>query len=138
VTQEPRDIGGVEQRLGGNAADVDADPAELLLLDHRGAHAQLGGPDGGDVAGRPPAQDDNVKLTGHRYSSIADCGLRIADFGLRILASQIAVLPIRNPQSPIRNHNSIASGFSSICLSVLRNAAPVAPSITRWSHLMVI
>src|SRR5207248_6282630 len=63
VTQEPRDICGVEQRLGGNAADVDAYPAELLLLDHRGAHAQLGGPDGGDVAGRPPAQDDYVKLT---------------------------------------------------------------------------
>src|SRR2546430_3142581 len=47
---------------------------------------------------------------------------------------RIAVRPIRNPQSPIRNHNSIANGFSNICFRVRRNAAPVAPSITRWSR----
>src|SRR5438093_9781482 len=81
VPHEPRDIGGVEQRLGGNAADVDAYPAELLLLDHRGAHAELGGANGGDVAGGTPAQDDDVKLTGQfPPSPNAECGMGNAEW----------------------------------------------------------
>src|SRR2546430_36157 len=54
LPQQLRDVGRVEQRLGGDAADVHAYPTELVPLDHRGAHAELRGADRRDVAGRPP------------------------------------------------------------------------------------
>src|SRR5207302_10258406 len=59
VPQQPRDVGGVEQGLGGAAPDVDAHAAELVLLDHGRAHAELSRADGGDVAGRPSPEDDD-------------------------------------------------------------------------------
>src|SRR5205823_13622479 len=56
--------GGVEQGLGGDAPDVDAHAAELLLLDHGGAHTELGRADGGDVAGGAAPENDDVKRIG--------------------------------------------------------------------------
>ncbi len=54
------DLGGAQQRLGRDAAPVEADAAEMLALDDGGLEAELGGADGGDVAARPAADDDHV------------------------------------------------------------------------------
>src|SRR5207247_4659967 len=99
VSQQARDIRGMEQGLRGNAADVDAYAPELVLLDERGAHAELRSPNGADVARGTPTQDDHVKLIRHRYSSIADCGFRIAE-------SRGPDRGPANPQSAIANPQS--------------------------------
>jgi hypothetical protein len=57
-----RDLGVAEQRLGGDAADVEAHPAPVLLLDHGHVLAELGRADGGDVAAGPGAEDDDIEV----------------------------------------------------------------------------
>ena len=57
--------GGVQQGLGGDAADVQAGAAELgVLLDQGGLEAVLPGPHRGGIAARPAANDD--KVVAHR------------------------------------------------------------------------
>src|SRR5262249_22951283 len=59
-------LAGVEQGLGGDAADVEAGAAQRgTLLDDSGLQAQLGGADGGDVAARPRPDHDDVVQVGH-------------------------------------------------------------------------
>jgi hypothetical protein len=54
---------GLEQRLRGNAADVDAGAAERLVhLDAHGGEPELGGADRRDVAARAAADHDDVGL----------------------------------------------------------------------------
>ena len=54
-------LGGMQQRLGGNAADIEAGAAEgLLLLDHRGLQAELRGADRAHIAAGAGADDDEV------------------------------------------------------------------------------
>ena len=54
-------FGGVQQRLRGDAADVEAGPAErLALLDHSHLQAKLGRADGADVAAGAGADDDEI------------------------------------------------------------------------------
>src|SRR5438105_4257127 len=130
LPQQPRDVGGMEQGLCGDAPDVDAHAAELLFLDHGRAHTELGRADGGDVAGGPSPKDDDVKLTRQKPPSLT----RNAERGT---GRPTLVRLFRVPRSAFRVHSSIASGCSNICFSVWRNAAPVAPSITRWSQLIV-
>ena len=65
VPQQPRDVGGVEQGFRGDAPDVHADAAELLLLDHGRTHAELGRADGRDVAGGATPENHNVKGVRH-------------------------------------------------------------------------
>ncbi len=55
------DFRGAQQRLGGNAAPVQADAAEMLLLDDRGLEAELGRANGRDIATGPRADDDDVE-----------------------------------------------------------------------------
>ena len=56
----------VQQRLGRNAADVEAGAAELAALVHAGsAHAQLSGTDRGVVAARSAANDHDVESVTH-------------------------------------------------------------------------
>src|SRR5690606_41826599 len=68
--EEP--VGGSPARPGGNAADVEAGAAEgrLAILAHvgidaGGLQAQLGGADGGDIAGRAGSDDDDVEMLAH-------------------------------------------------------------------------
>ena len=49
-----------EQRLGRDAAPVEADAAKVLALDDRGLEAELRGADRGDIAAGPGAEDDEV------------------------------------------------------------------------------
>ena len=61
VPDQPQHIGGAQERLGGNAAPVQADAAQVLFLDQRGFHAELRGTDRCHVAARAAADDDQVK-----------------------------------------------------------------------------
>ena len=56
------DFGAAQQRLGRDAAPVEADAAEILALHHAGLHAQLGGPDRGDIATGTAAEDDDIEI----------------------------------------------------------------------------
>ena len=73
-------LGGLQQRLGGNAADVEAGAAEAHLalrvvvglgFAAGGAEAELRGADGGDVAAGAAADDEHVELFGHLRSPAA-------------------------------------------------------------------
>ena len=56
----------LEQRLGRDAADVEADAAPVLLLDHRHGLAELGGADRGDVATGAGTEDEDIEVrVGH-------------------------------------------------------------------------
>jgi hypothetical protein len=53
----------VEQRLGGDAAHVEAHAAErLVALDEHGLEPEIGGPEGRGVAAGPRAEHDDVAL----------------------------------------------------------------------------
>src|SRR6185369_5723088 len=53
----------VEQRLGRDAADVEADPAEpLVALDEDDLQAEVRGAERGRVAARPGAEDDDLGM----------------------------------------------------------------------------
>ena len=57
-------LGGVEQGLGGDAADVEAGAAQrLAALDAGGLQPELRGPDRGDIAARPGADHDHVEVS---------------------------------------------------------------------------
>src|SRR5207302_8217712 len=51
----------MEQRLGGDAAAVEARTAEPVALDDGDTHAQIGGTQGRRVAAGPAAQDHDVE-----------------------------------------------------------------------------
>jgi hypothetical protein len=56
------ELGGMKQRLGGNAADIEAGAAERAALFHAGdLEAQLRRADRARVAARPTADDDDVE-----------------------------------------------------------------------------
>ena len=55
-------LAGVEQRLAGNAADVEAGAAERgAFVDERDLEAELRGAKGADVAAGAGADDDEVE-----------------------------------------------------------------------------
>ena len=56
------DLGGVQQRLGGDAADVQAGAAHLVLLHQADLEAELGGAQGTGVAARPGTEDEHVEV----------------------------------------------------------------------------
>ena len=62
VREDVRDLGVAEQRLGGDAADVEADPAPVLLLDDADGLAELGGADGGDVPAGAGTEDEDIEV----------------------------------------------------------------------------
>jgi hypothetical protein len=73
-------LGGLQQRLGGDAADVEAGAAEAhfalrvvvgLGFAAGGVEAELRGADGGDVAAGAAADDEDVELFGHLRSPAA-------------------------------------------------------------------
>ena len=53
-------VGGVDQRLGRDAADGEAGAAGLLRLDDHGVDAELAGADGADIAARTGADDEQL------------------------------------------------------------------------------
>ena len=71
-----KQLGGFQQRLGGNAAGIEAGAAEgiaaiaiLPFVDAGHREAVLPGADGGRVSARSAANDDHVELIGHGFRS---------------------------------------------------------------------
>ena len=64
LREDVRDLGVAEQRLGRDAADVEADAAPVLLLDDGHGLAELGGADGRDVTTGAGTKDENIEV-GH-------------------------------------------------------------------------
>ena len=60
--QQVVDLARAQQRLGRDAAPVEADAAEVLALHQRGLHAELGGADRGDIAAGAAADHDEVEV----------------------------------------------------------------------------
>ena len=56
--------GRLEERLGRDAAAVEARAADLVLVDEGDLEAELGGPEGGRVAAGAGAEDDEVEVVG--------------------------------------------------------------------------
>ena len=54
-----------EQGLGGDAAPVQADAAEVVLLDAEDSFLELAGADGGGITGGAAADDDDVVVVSH-------------------------------------------------------------------------
>src|SRR5206468_7516987 len=54
------DLGGVEQRLGRDAAAVQAGAADLVLLDHDHRQAELRGPERAGVAAATGPEDHQI------------------------------------------------------------------------------
>jgi hypothetical protein len=65
------DFGRAQQRLGRDAAPVEADAAEIVALDDCRLEAELSGADGGDIAARTGADDHNVETCLSHLSSPA-------------------------------------------------------------------
>jgi hypothetical protein len=61
VLQVVKNLRRAQQRLGRDAPPVEANAAEIIALDDRGLEAELRGADGGNVAARPGADDDDVE-----------------------------------------------------------------------------
>jgi hypothetical protein len=61
VMQQVRDFGTAQQRLGRDAAPVEADAAQMLALDDHGLHAELRGADRGDIAAGAAADDHEIE-----------------------------------------------------------------------------
>ena len=75
------DLGGVQQRLGRDAAAVQAGAPEQVLLDEGDAHAELGGAQRAGVAAAPSPEDDDVMggLGGGRHPVLLPCcGVSVA------------------------------------------------------------
>src|SRR4029453_11795566 len=65
VREKVGELGVAEQRLGRDAADVEADPPPEPRLHDGHAEPELGGADGGDVPTGPGAEDDDVEGFAH-------------------------------------------------------------------------
>ncbi len=82
------DLGGVQQRLGGDAAPVQAGATELVLLDEGDREAQLGRAQRAGVPAGTPAQDQDVVGVALAQLSLlprrrVTCGGPVGDGGLR-------------------------------------------------------
>ena len=62
MRQDVRELGVAQERLRGDAADVEADAAPVLLLDHGDGLAELGGADRRDVATGAGTKDENIEV----------------------------------------------------------------------------
>ena len=77
VRDDVRDLGVAQQRLGRDAADVEADTAPVLLLDDPDGLAELGGADRGDVPTGAGTEDEDIEVghVAHTASLVASAGL---------------------------------------------------------------
>ena len=72
------DLGGVEQRLGGDAAPVQAGATHLTARHHRRMQAQRGGPEGGGIAAGAGADHNQLILHAHSSGCQRTTGCRAA------------------------------------------------------------
>lgn len=72
------EFGVLEQGLGRDAANVEADPAPILLLDHGHLETELAGTDGGDVATGARTEDDEIEVSHNVETIVSDMRFLIA------------------------------------------------------------
>src|SRR4029079_472491 len=65
------ELGVAQERLGGDAPDVEAHPAPVLGLDHRSLEPQLRGADRRHVAAKTSTEEDNIEVSHGRHPT--DC-----------------------------------------------------------------
>ena len=65
AVHEVEHLGRAQQRLGRDAAPVEADAAEILALDDRGFEAQLRRTDRRDITAGARADDDEIEFSSH-------------------------------------------------------------------------
>src|SRR5690606_1250145 len=108
-------LAGLQERLGGNAADVEAGAAERRALFHAGdLEPELRRADRADVAAGPGADHDEVvSRLGHSLSSVLGGG---------------AV-----SRGPCHRSSSRRSGSSMASLTLTRKVTASRPSTMRWS-----
>ena len=95
------DLGRAQQRLGRDAAPVEADAAKVLALDDRGLEAELGRADRGHIAARPGAEHDDVVRFSHCSTSFAATsrGLSFSSSATNLKrphATRVSVSPCRS------------------------------------------
>ena len=61
------ELGGAEQSLGGDAAPIEADAAEMLALDDHRLEPELRGADGRDIASGPGADHGKIEVRVSHY-----------------------------------------------------------------------
>ena len=91
VPHQLQHLGRAQQRLGRDAAPVQADAAQMLALDQRHLHLELRGADRRHVAARAAADDDQVEALGHLFlpwcGGPASAEQRL-DLGRQVLAGE--------------------------------------------------
>src|SRR6185437_131249 len=147
AVQQVVDLGASQQRLGRDAAPVEADAAEMLALDHRRLHAELRGADRRDIAARPAAENEGIEgCVCQKWSPVAVATPRhprppaasrrvppspplgAKRVGVRWGWRQIARC-LRHHR--ILHYSASMPGASMIFLKAWIHCAPTAPSMTR-------
>ena len=139
--------GGVQQRLGGDAADIEAGAAvRLALLHDGGLQAELRGADGAHIAAGAGADDDEI--VGHELPPLlARAALELARGLIRVRCDRKGLSPSHgnrpghaaahdgNKKSEDETQRSSTSraGSSSASLTRTRKVTASLPSTIRWS-----
>src|ERR671916_1561561 len=132
-------VGHAEHGLGGDAGVVEAAAADGVVLDHGGAHPELGGADGGDVAAGSGADDDAVVgAFGHRPGEASGQKRRTAASRNAARAAawpgtpctappgKVAALPRNRPRTGVRYGFKLGSGRNTVWSSEY-DPAPTSP-----------
>src|SRR5215213_2496981 len=99
LARQVGDLAGVQQRLGGDAAAVQARAADLVLLDENDVQAELGRAERGGVSTGATTEDDEIGGGGgcaHGCSSLQSSASRSSGRGLAL------ILPLRERAGPER------------------------------------
>src|SRR5215213_9538090 len=75
VADRPEHLGGLQQRLRGDAATVEARPTDLLRLDERDLEPGRRRVEGGRVTTRPTTEDDDVVLAHAVATFLSTCAI---------------------------------------------------------------
>ena len=86
VLHQLADLGRAQQRLGRDAAPVQADAAQMLALDQRRLHAELGRADRRDIAAGAAADHDEVEVLRHVHPPLPSPASHPPAAGCRIAA----------------------------------------------------
>ena len=73
VLHHGKNVGRMKQRLGGNAAPVDADAAQLVLIHHGHLHAEGRAFDGRRVATRSCPDNHQIVICCHKFVFLSFC-----------------------------------------------------------------
>ncbi len=136
VAEQMSNLRDAQQRLGRDAAPVEADAPEVLALDERRLHAELASPDRRHVAARTAADDEQVvcRLRHRRSLCLSVSVPRAAHAGGVGVAGGAA----RHP--PRHRYSGRLSGGVALFTSPVRDSRKATrsrfSSVVRWSGLI--